>query len=427
MNAGRAIVVGLAASGLAAGRLLQRQGWRVVVSERRAESAVEPLVLAQARAAGWECHFGGHDVDVLASGRLVVLSPGVPACLPELAECRRRGIPVIGEVELAGRCLRGRLVTVTGTKGKSSTVAVLAAILGQAGDIDFEVGGHAGLPLSACDPDRALVVAELACYQMEALDTFCPDIHVVTNVFPDHQDRYPDFAAYFDLKTRLCRAQQAGQCSILPAALLDWATGAGLRGRVLAFSGEREVAEGAWLDAGRGLVHCRLAGKRRRFTLPPGVLRGHGENILAAVLAALEIGVGEAAIAAALAALRAPRHRLQVIHDDGYVRLVDDGACNNGPALRHLLSSLDGAVRLLTLNGDEDLDLEGGRVCVTRLQREGLEQALAPALRAQLGALPAGGGTVAWAPGVPVRADDPQAYLELFATAAATALGCPAS
>lgn len=424
MEGRRALVVGLAGTGLAAAALLQREGWQVSVSERREAGAVDPAVRAQAAAAGWTCHFGGHRPEVFAACDLVVLSPGVPVTLPVLDDCRRRGIPVIGEIELARRHLPGTLVTVTGTKGKSSTVAALAGLLAAAGRA-FAVGGHANQPLSACAPGSPLVVAELACYQMEALDAFTSDLHVVTNIFPDHADRYPDFAAYFDLKVRLCRGQRPDQCCVLPQELAAWAEQAGVRSRVLTFSTSEPVERGCWLDAAGDAVHYRDGDDRRRFALDASRLRGHQANLLAAVAAAVRLGVPDEAIARGLAELQPPPHRLQVIHDDGRLRVVDDGACNNAAAVGHALaglSGLAGPVCLLTLAPEPGATSPGGQVRVIRLQREGLESRLAVAVREQLDMLAGTGGTLLWAPGVPLREADPQAYLGLFAAAVRAAL-----
>lgn len=424
MSGRRAIVVGLARTGLAAAALLHRHGWSVAFSERRPEERLDPADVAHAAAAGWARHCGGHRVEVLAACDLVVLSPGVPAGLPELDACRARGIPVIGEVELARRHLPGTLVTVTGTKGKSSTVAVLSGILEAAG-IDHEVGGHAGQPLSACDPARQVIVAELACYQMEALDAFTPDIHVVTNVMPDHQDRYPDFRDYFDLKVRLCRAQGPAQACVLPGELRAWAARAGVRSRVATFAPAPPAAAGAgcWYDAQAGEVVHRDGDSERRYRHDASVRAGNLENVLAAVAAARALGVDDAAIAAALREPRALRHRCETIRDDGRVRIVDDSACNNEAALAHVIGRIPGPVRVLTLGEGRPPRAAGGRVRLVRLAREGLAQSLGPALRAQLADLPPEGGTILWAPAVPIAAADPAAYLELFAAAVAGELG----
>jgi UDP-N-acetylmuramoylalanine--D-glutamate ligase len=410
-------VVGLAETGLAAGELLLRHGWEVSYSEQRPRSAVDAAAVEAARARGQACHFGGHRPENFLPCERIVLSPGVPAGLPVLAECRARGIEVIGEIELARRHLPGKLVTVTGTKGKSSTVAVIEAILRAQGDIDFEVGGHACKPLSACSPARDVIVAELACYQMEAIERFFSDIHVVTNVFPDHTDRYPDFRAYFDLKTRICLAQGPGQVCVLPEELRAWAAQARVTSRVLTFSMTEETEEGCRFDAAGQVIHYRSGDDRRRFSTRGVGLIGNRENLMAAVIVGVRMGIADEVIQSALDGLRPLPHRMETIHDDGRVRIVDDSACNNAPALGHLLDQLAGPVRLLTLNCAFDVEAFAGRVRVTRLGRDELERRLAAVLQELLPELERDGGTLVYAPGVPIAGGDPAAYMALFADA----------
>jgi len=417
-----ALVVGLGTTGVAAADLLQRHGWQVCFSERRSAAEADPAAVSRARDHGWTCHFDGHRAEHFLACGLVVLSPGVPIDLPVLAECRARGIEVISEIELARRHLPGKLVTVTGTKGKSSTVAVVEAVLAAAGNLDFELGGHIRKPLSACSPARDLIVAELACYQMEAIERFTSDIHVVTNVFPDHQDRYPDFRTYFDLKTRICRAQIPGQVCILPEELRGWAVQAGVKSRVLTFSLNEETDEGCRFDAAGQVIHYRSGGDRRSFSTRSTGLIGGAENLMAGVMVAIRLGIGDEVIQRALDGLRPLKHRMETIFDDGRLRIIDDAGCNNAPALLYLLDHVAGPVRLLTLMDAADLDVLPDRVQVTRLPAQGLEEHLSPVVAGLLAELKRDGGTLVYAPGVPIRSADPAAYMERFGAAVRAAL-----
>src|SRR5205807_2931417 len=150
---------------------------------------------------------------------LVVLSPGVPPDQPVVRAARGRGIPVIAEIELAFRWLKGRVIAITGTKGKSTTTALTGQMLAAAG-FKVTVGGNIGAPLSAqvslSTPDT-LHVVETSSFQLEQIDTFHPWIAVMLNFSPDHLDRHPDVAAYGAAKTRVFENQDADDWAVINA------------------------------------------------------------------------------------------------------------------------------------------------------------------------------------------------------------------
>src|SRR5262245_41391591 len=190
----RVTVAGAARSGLAAAELLARRGAHVTLSEMRSDvPEAEPL-----KALGVELELGGHSPATFANADLVVSSPGVPAEQPAFEAARERGIPVIAEIELAYRWLQGRVIAITGTKGKSTTTALTGRMLETAG-FKVTVGGNIGAPLSAqvseSTPDTFHVV-EASSFQLEQTDTFHPWISVMLNFSPDHLDRHLTVEAY---------------------------------------------------------------------------------------------------------------------------------------------------------------------------------------------------------------------------------------
>src|ERR1700694_4091394 len=190
----RVLVVGLARSGVAAARLARARGARVTATDRRAASELGPAV----RELGGEVELalGGHDREHFTRADLVVVSPGVPLALPEIAEARRQGVPVRGEVELAARFLPGLpLVGITGTNGKSTTTALTGALVAR--DRRAFVGGNLGTTLF-----------ELSSFQLEGVEQLRPRVAALLNVTPDHLDRYPSVDAYALAKARLFMNQQ---------------------------------------------------------------------------------------------------------------------------------------------------------------------------------------------------------------------------
>src|SRR5262245_40626763 len=148
---------------------------------------------------------GRHRSETIDSAELVVLSPGVPLELPQLTPARARGVPVIGELELASRWLKGRIVAITGTKGKSTTTTLVGRMLSAAG-FKVLVGGNIGVPLSAQVDDSTedtMHVIEASSFQLEATNTFHPWIAALLNFSPDHLDRHPNEAVYGAAKARI--------------------------------------------------------------------------------------------------------------------------------------------------------------------------------------------------------------------------------
>src|SRR5262245_40802956 len=218
----RVVVLGAGRSGRAAARRLAAQGAAVTLAD--ANSA--PIEQADdLRAAGIHLETGPHRPDLLMASDLVVLSPGVPPQQDAIAAAKRAGVPVIGEIELASRWLTGRLVAITGTKGKSTTTTLTARMFEEAG-FRVTAGGNLGTALSdqvaESRPD-AIHVVEVSSFQLETTDTFHPWIAVLLNLSPDHLDRHASFEEYASAKRRIFANQTPQDWAIVnaddPAAL----------------------------------------------------------------------------------------------------------------------------------------------------------------------------------------------------------------
>ena len=158
-------------------------------------------------------------METFTTARLVVVSPGVPWDMPELVAARRAGAEVVGELELGSRFIRGRVAAVTGTKGKSTTTAALGAMLREAGG-DVRVGGNIGTALSGLvdgSTEETTFVLEVSSFQLEASDTFHPQVAVFLNLSPDHLDRHASFEEYGQAKARIFRNQTANDWAVVNA------------------------------------------------------------------------------------------------------------------------------------------------------------------------------------------------------------------
>ncbi len=212
------VVVGLARSGIAAASFLARRGAGVVAVDRKGEDELPPEALAL-REAGVRLELGPHRRETFEGATLVVVSPGVPWELAELEAARRAGVPVIAEIELAFRHLRGRVAAITGTKGKSTTTAALGAMLREAG-FDARVGGNIGAPLVGLvegSTDATVFAVEVSSFQLEGAFRFRAHVAVWLNLSPDHLDRHPTLESYVAAKARVFANQDASDWAVVNA------------------------------------------------------------------------------------------------------------------------------------------------------------------------------------------------------------------
>ncbi|HSL39493.1 MAG TPA: Mur ligase family protein, partial [Desulforhopalus sp.] len=213
----RVAVLGLGVSGRAAAGYALFRGAEVLISDSRSEkqlSSEERALLSQPRVK-WEA--GGHSHQFLAEANLVLLSPGIDPDLPLLADLRRQGVPVVGELAVVARQIPVPLIAVSGTNGKTTVTTLIGELLTEGGKKVF-VGGNIGTPLYDYLRDPAgyeYVVAELSSFQLQSIGAFAPDIAVLLNITPDHLDRHHDFATYRAAKMQLFANRSRGTPAIL--------------------------------------------------------------------------------------------------------------------------------------------------------------------------------------------------------------------
>ena len=337
----RVTVAGAARSGLAAAELLARRGARVTLSDAREELPEGDRL----RALGITLELGGHTRDTFANADLVVLSPGVPPDQPAIQAARDRGVPVIAEIELASRWLQGRVIAITGTKGKSTTTALTGRMLEAAG-FKVTVGGNIGAPLSAqvseSTPDTFHVV-ETSSFQLETIDTFHPWIAVMLNVSPDHLDRHPSVEAYGAAKARIFENQDAGDFAVInsddPAVLALARRG---RAATRLFSRRGAIAAGTVVDGGwivdrHGATSERLVPLDAIHLLGPHLVH----DVMAAATVGAIAGAAPAAMTAAVDAFRGLEHAMELVADVGGVRFVNDSKATNVESALRSIESFD--------------------------------------------------------------------------------------
>ena len=343
----RVAVVGAARSGVAAAQLLVRRGAAVTLVDQRDEIPGA----GELRVAGVALETGSDGRATLLASDLVVLSPGVPANHPAVAAARAEGVDVIGELELAARWLRGRIVAITGTKGKSTTTTLTGRML-EAGGHRVLVGGNIGHALSAQvdeSTDATIHVVEASSFQLETIVTFRPWIAVLLNLSPDHLDRHGTWEAYVEAKARIVLNQDATDWLIVNAddpAVMRMASSA--RSRKVAFSMTDSLAAGVVV---RGEEIVRRTADGDQTLLPLASVRLIGRHVIADVLAASAvasiIGVDAAAMTSAVEGFTGLEHALEPVAEVGGVLFVNDSKATNVEAARRAIESFDSLVVIM--------------------------------------------------------------------------------
>jgi len=348
----KVLVVGLGKSGLAAALFLRRRGAQVTVSDVRSAEALAKEIPALIEE-GIMVETGGHGLLTFRRQDLIVVSPGVPLDTPELVQVKNFGLPVIGELELAARFLKGRMLAVTGSNGKTTTTTLLGEILA-AGGLPTLVGGNIGVPVIAlidASTEQSWSVLEVSSFQLETTDEFHPAIAVILNITPDHLDRHGSFENYAAAKERIFAAQTAEDFLVLNAGDVPCIAAASrAAAKVYWFSNGKPVEQGAWVEDGH-VVYCAQKGAAVEKIMPlAGIpLKGahNVENVLAAVVAARLAGVPAASIRAAIEKFQAVEHRLEFVATHKGVEFYNDSKATNVDATAKAIAAFKGGIHLI--------------------------------------------------------------------------------
>lgn len=309
------LVVGLARTGIATALFCAERGARVTATEERPESQIAEAS-AKLRAAGVTLELGGHRPQTFTQPDLIVASPGVPLAMPALAAARAIGIPVWSELELAWRFLRGRLVCITGSNGKTTTTSLVGHILENSG-LPVQVAGNIGTPLISrvdMSSDAGFTVVEASSFQLELISAFRPDIAVLLNLTPDHLDRHGTFEQYIRAKARMFENQGEEDAAILNADDETVSQLAPSVPQVFWFSRRKRVASGCFLR-GEQIIFRRDGSETVLLHREQIGLRGdhNVENVLAAATAATLAGVEPQVIAESVRTFAGVEHRIEYV------------------------------------------------------------------------------------------------------------------
>ncbi len=337
------VVVGMARSGIAAAELLLQHGALVRAVDQNPMPHSSIVVEPQQ-----DHSFIGAD--------LIVLSPGVPADLPAIEARRRAGVRVIGDLELASWFLRGRIIAITGSNGKTTATAMTAHIL-QASGIPMQVGGNIGTPPASMvqtSRDDQWNVLELSSFQLETTESFHAHVGAVLNLTPDHLDRHHTMLRYAEAKGRLFANQTAGDFAVINAddsACAAYATQT--KSTPVWFSSTRQCSPGAFLNGNNIILNGQVLMDTREVPL-----RGlHNlENTMAASVMAQLAGSTHPKIRAAVMTFPGVEHRLEFVRDVDGVAWYNDSKATNVDATLKAIAAFEGGLWVILGGKDKNSD-----------------------------------------------------------------------
>jgi UDP-N-acetylmuramoylalanine--D-glutamate ligase len=354
----KVLVVGLARTGIATALFCAERGARVTATEARPELEIAETA-AKLRAAGVTLELGGHRPETFAEQDLIVPSPGVPPTMPALAAARAIGVPVWSEIELAWRFLRGRLICITGSNGKTTTTSLIGHILETAG-LPVQVAGNIGTPLISrvdISSDTSFTVVEASSFQLESISAFRPDIAVLLNITPDHLDRHGSIEGYGGAKARIFENQTAEDAAVINADDAVAPQYAPAEPRVHWFSRSKRVASGCYLRGAEIVFRCEGTETVLLERKDIGLRGTHNiENVLAAAAAARLAGAEPAAISEGVRTFAGVEHRIEYVATISGVEYFNDSKATNVDATLKALDAFPGNVLVILGGKDKGSD-----------------------------------------------------------------------
>jgi UDP-N-acetylmuramoylalanine--D-glutamate ligase len=373
------LIVGLGISGLSAARFAKDKGGIVTVTDMATEEALAAY-LPDIRKMGIKTELGRHPVETFETSDLIIVSPGVPHTIVPIKRAGEKGVPILGELELACRYIREPIIAVSGTNGKTTTTQLLGRMLENSGFQVF-VGGNIGNPLIdyAAGGKRAdIVVAEVSSFQLDTIDTFRPRISVLLNISEDHLDRYSNFDAYVRSKGRIFENQTEADTAVINGSdphILSISRN--IRPRVLPFYQQGHVD-------GKHKEYALI--KRRNGQHTPGIEfftkedpegfldlseinllgRHNMENVAAAALATLAAGGRLESVQSVLNDFKGLSHRLEFVKIINGIYFYDDSKGTNIDAVAKALEVFETPVILIMGGRDKGGDYKRLREVVRR-------------------------------------------------------------
>ncbi len=353
----RVLVVGLGKTGSALVRFLSRRGAQVTVSEKKTEAELRRRA-EYFREKGVRLEMGGHHLPTFLEADIIVPSPGA-ASIPELEAAKKAGVKIMPEIELAHRFLRGRVIGITGTNGKSTTATLAHKILKEAGEKAY-LSGNIGTPLISFaekSRDDHIYVTEISSFQLEHIDGFRVFMSVFLNVSQNHLDWHGSFEDYFNAKKKLVLAQAEDGIAILNRDdRLVWPLARKVQATVYSFSAKRKVERGCYLERGWIVLAGQKETKLMKTSEIPLPGLHNQENVMAAALIGHCLGVPARLMRRSIRTFSGLEHRLEKVLSCGRVGYVNDSKATTVDATIKAIQSFDRKIILILGGRDKGAD-----------------------------------------------------------------------
>ena len=356
----KVLVVGLGISGFWTAQWLKGNGADITVSDIRPEAALDQGYISRLRELNVAIEAGGHKKDTFLNTDAIIISPGVPLDMEVIRSAEEKGIPLMGEMELAGRLINTPVIAVTGTNGKSTVTTFLGSLIQNAG-LKVFVGGNIGMPLIAyaARKEKAdYVVVEVSSFQLDTAETFSPFVSIILNITPDHLDRYKDYESYVQSKLKIFKNQGVGKYAVLNDDDMRISSAKPRSDvSVLSYGFRKKNGRYAYIEDNR--ICARLDdGKRHWFSLESFSLPGkHNiENLMSGVLASLIIGIDNTVIQETINSFKGLPDRLEHVCEYNGIIFYNDSKATNVDAAAKDLASLDRPLILIAGGRDKGAD-----------------------------------------------------------------------
>ena len=353
------LVVGFARTGESLCNFLLRRGARVKISERKPRNELDRS-LTEIENKGVQVEAGKHSTESFTEADLIVPSPGVP-WIPELEKAKDKGIRILSEIELAYHFLKGRIVGITGTNGKSTTATLTHKIL-KDGGLNAFLAGNIGTPLIQFvedSQDNHVYVTEVSSFQLKHIERFRASISVFLNVSPDHLDWHSSFDDYLESKKRLLFTQQEDDIAVLNHddplihALIEK-----VKPEVYTFSRQTEVHKGCFLRGDWVILKDRQENKLMPASDIPLFGIHNLENVMASALVGHILGIPLPRIRESIVNFRGLEHRLEKIATLGGIEFYNDSKATNVDAAMKSIQSFDRKIILILGGRDKGGDFK---------------------------------------------------------------------